>query len=64
MMCLYRNETDEELELPDYTRDQLRAMQDAKQSLKADVAELEGKQTHQDENCWYSYDGHNTVFQK
>ncbi|KAG2182444.1 hypothetical protein INT43_007374 [Umbelopsis isabellina] len=35
------NETDEELELSDYTRDQLRAMQDAKQSLKADVAELE-----------------------
>ncbi|GAB5591511.1 Structural maintenance of chromosomes protein 4 [Umbelopsis nana] len=35
------NESDEELELPDFSRDELKAMQDVKQSLKADIAELE-----------------------
>jgi hypothetical protein len=41
-MITQRNESDEELVLLDYSREELKAMQDAKQSLKADIAELEG----------------------
>jgi hypothetical protein len=41
-MSSTRNESDEELVLPDYSREELKAMQDAKQGLKADIAELEG----------------------
>jgi hypothetical protein len=42
MVSTQRNESDEELLLPDYSREELKAMQEAKQRLKADVAELEG----------------------